>query len=153
MSSAGLKQLDHGIYAANVWLSEIMDDLDVDRHTAWCVLGAVLHTLRDRLSVEQIAHLGDQLPLIIRGLFYDQWNGAANNKKIRARADFLSRVKRRLKMKEVTVTDAVETVFGVLMRHPKGEIKKIIKTLPPAIRALAQAPQTQPSREPSLAWE
>ena len=81
MSFSGLKELDHGINSANVWLSEVMDKLDVDRHKAWRVLGAVLHTLRERLTLEQIAHLGDQLPLIIRGLFYDQWNVVTNNKK------------------------------------------------------------------------
>ncbi len=153
MSSAGLKQLDHGINAANIWLSEIMENLGVDRHTAWRVLGAVLHTLRERLTLEQIAHLGDQLPLIIRGLFYDQWNAVINNKKLRTRADFLSRVKKRLKMKEVNVAEAAEIVFGVLMRHPKGEIKKIIKTLPPALRALAAGPREQAATDTSLAWE
>jgi len=153
MSSAGLKQLDHGVNTANVWLSEIMDNLEVDRHTAWRVLAAVLHTLRERLTLEQIAHLGDQLPLIIRGLFYDQWNVATNNKKLRTRVDFLSRVRKHLKMKEVNVADAVEIVFGVLMNHPKGEIKKIMKTLPPAIRAFAMTREDLFSDESSLAWE
>lgn len=137
MSTTGLKQFDHALHVANGWLNEIMKTVPVDRHGAWHILGAVLHTLRERLTLEQTAHLGDQLPLIIRGLFFDQWNPTSKSPKMRTRTDFLTRVRRRMKMKEINVADATETVLGVLMRHPKGEVQKILRTLPPAIRELA----------------
>jgi uncharacterized protein (DUF2267 family) len=37
------------------------------------VLGAVLHALRDRPQIGLAVHLGAQLPLLVRGLYYDQW--------------------------------------------------------------------------------
>jgi len=41
------------------------------------VLGAVLHALRDRLQIGLAVHLGAQLPLLVRGLYYDQWHRAS----------------------------------------------------------------------------
>ena len=78
MSATGLEVLDRSLQTTNVWLKEIMQSEAVgpDRQVAWRVLGAVLHILRDRLSVNQVAHLGAELPIVIRGLYYDQWHPA-----------------------------------------------------------------------------
>lgn len=45
-----------------------MEELDwQDRHAAYLALRATLHALRDRLTVEEVAELGAQLPMLIRG--------------------------------------------------------------------------------------
>ncbi|AKB78938.1 hypothetical protein MSHOH_2455 [Methanosarcina horonobensis HB-1 = JCM 15518] len=36
-------------------------------------LRATLHTLRDRLTIEEIVQLAAQLPLPIKGMYYDGW--------------------------------------------------------------------------------
>jgi Uncharacterized conserved protein (DUF2267) len=36
-------------------------------------LRSVLHVLRNRLTPEQAVHLGAQLPLLVRGIFYEGW--------------------------------------------------------------------------------
>jgi uncharacterized protein (DUF2267 family) len=154
MSTTGLNHLDRAMHVANTWLSELMKALDIDRHTAWQVLAAVLHTLRDRLTNEQVAHLGGQLPLIIRGLFFDQWHTSPDLSKLRTQQAFLAHVSKRLKSKRrVDSKQAVETVFSVLAHHPKGEIEKIIKTLPPAIKSLAISGTAQFADPSAFAWE
>ena len=50
-----------------------------DRRSAYRALRSVLHVLRDRLTPEQAVHLGAQLPLLVRGIFYDGWRIAANH--------------------------------------------------------------------------
>ncbi len=67
MSANGLPVFDKTVQTTNIWLDQIMERLGPDRQVAWKVLGTVLHKLRDRLPVEAAAHLGAQLPLLVRG--------------------------------------------------------------------------------------
>src|ERR687886_176925 len=65
MSSTGLEVFDRTVQETNIWLGEIAEDLGPDRQVAYRVLRAVLHALRDRLTVEQAAHLSAQLPRML----------------------------------------------------------------------------------------
>ncbi len=144
----------HAAEVGNSWLNELMKGLTVNRHGAWSVLCAVLHTLRDRLTPEQIAHLGNQLPLVIRGTLYDQWRPGHKEKTIRKEADFLDHVQRLLPdTLKIDVKDAVKEVFAVLAQHPTGEILKIIRTLPPEIGALASQEPSPRQPDSAFAWE
>ena len=73
MSATGLEVFDKTLQTTNIWLNEIMDRLGPDRQLAWKALSVVLHKLRDRLPLELSAHLGAQLPLLVRGIYYDQF--------------------------------------------------------------------------------
>jgi len=72
MTATGLDVFDKTLQITNTWLDEIMSELGPDRHFAWHALGGVLRPLRDRLPADLAAHLGAQLPLLVRGLYYDQ---------------------------------------------------------------------------------
>ena len=52
MSTTGLEVFDKTVQTTNAWLKEIMEVMGPDRHRAYRVLAAVLHALRDRLSVD-----------------------------------------------------------------------------------------------------
>jgi uncharacterized protein (DUF2267 family) len=138
MSATGLDVFDKTIQTTNIWLDEIMDVIGPPRSTAWRVLGATVHALRDRLTVDQAAHLGAQLPLLIRGLYYDQWRPAAMPSRERNIDEFLAHVADGLHdTRPVNVREAVETVFRVLARHiAKGQADKVAGELPAEIRAL-----------------
>jgi uncharacterized protein (DUF2267 family) len=52
MSTTGLPVFDTTLQKTNMWLHEIMDDLQWDnRHKAYQALRGVLHALRDHLPV------------------------------------------------------------------------------------------------------
>jgi len=70
MSATGLEVFDKTVQTTNAWLKEIMEATGLDRRKAYRALAAVLHALRDRLTVDEVAQLGAQL----RGLYYDQWH-------------------------------------------------------------------------------
>ena len=76
MSANGLEVFDKTIQTTHIWLNEITEVIGPHRQLAWKVLSTVLHKLRDRLPVEVAAHLGAQLPLLVRGVYYDQFQPA-----------------------------------------------------------------------------
>lgn len=138
MSTAGLDIFDKTLQATNTWLGEIEAELGPERSLAWHALGAVLHAVRDRLPPELAAHLGAQLPLLVRGLYYDQWHHRAEPEHYRTLDEFLDRVGRGLKgAKPVDPLTAVQAVFAVLDRHlSEGQLGKVQDALPEGVRAL-----------------
>ena len=59
---------------AQHWLDVLTDTLGTeDRFFAYRALRAWCHTVRDRIPVPVAAHLGAQMPELIRGMFYDGW--------------------------------------------------------------------------------
>lgn len=138
MSTTGLDVFDKTVQTTNIWLDEIMARMGPDRRVAWHILGAVLRTLRDRLSVDEAAHLGAQLPLLVRGLYYDQWHPAAGARKERRQEEFLAHIGDGLKdTRPVNTKEAARTVFQVLTKHvTPGEINKIVTSLPADVRVL-----------------
>jgi uncharacterized protein (DUF2267 family) len=63
-----LDVFDATVHKTNEWLNDVMDALSSrDQHQAYAAMRATLHALRDRLTVEEVAQLGAQLPMLIRG--------------------------------------------------------------------------------------
>jgi uncharacterized protein (DUF2267 family) len=137
MASTGLDVFDKTLQTTNLWLDGIMAELGPDRQTAWHALGAVLRPLRDRLPLDLAAHLGAQLPLMVRGLYYDQWHPASQPERLRTLDEFLGRVGEGLQgIRPVDVRDAAGAVFRTLSRHADpGQVSKVIDVLPDEIKA------------------
>jgi uncharacterized protein (DUF2267 family) len=138
MSSMGLEVFDETLHKTNMWLKEIAQELSVDRHGAYQVLRAVLHCLRDRLTINEAADLGDQLPMLIRGVFYEAWHPAGKPDKIRSRDEFLTVITTRIAMKQsIDAENAARAVFRTLENHiSPGAIRDVISVLPEEIRTL-----------------
>jgi len=138
MSSTGLEVFDKTLQTTHTWLDEIMEKMGPDRQVAWHLLRAVLHALRDRLPIGLVAHLGAQLPLLVRGAYYDQWNASEEHLKQRSREEFLDRVAAELKgTRPINVVDGVRAVFQVLNHHVEpGQVQKVRDALPEPVRDL-----------------
>jgi uncharacterized protein (DUF2267 family) len=62
------------------------------RNQSYAALRAVLHALRDRLPVDESAQLAAQLPMLVRGIYYDGWDPSRVPVKMH-RAEFEARVR------------------------------------------------------------
>jgi uncharacterized protein (DUF2267 family) len=137
MSTNGLEVFDKTIQTTHIWLDEIRDALGADRHLAWHALGVVLRTLRDRLPVELCAHLGAELPMMVRGVYYDQFRPGAQPQPCRTLGEFYEHVERGMRqVRPIDPQDATAAVFAVLSRHiPHGQLTKVRDALASELRA------------------
>jgi uncharacterized protein (DUF2267 family) len=138
MSATGLDVFDKTLQTTNIWLNEITDRIGPDRQVAWKVLSTVLHKLRDRLPVELAAHVGAQLPLLVRGVYYDQFEPAKLPVDCRTPEEFTAEVAEWLSdIRPVDPEEAIAAVFGVLGRHlSEGQIAKVRGALPKGLGML-----------------
>ncbi len=141
MSTTGLEVFDKSVQTTNMWLDEIMENIGPDRQLAWHVQGAVLRATRDRLPPELAAHLGAQLPLVIRGTYYDQYRPSASTEKTRSLETFLSTIADELKFsRSVNTKEAVQVACSVPAKHADdGQVAKVWQALPQEIRQVATA--------------
>jgi uncharacterized protein (DUF2267 family) len=108
------------------------------RNQSYAALRAVLHALRDRLRVEEAAQLAAQLPMLIRGIYYDSWEPSRVPVKMH-KQEFLERVRRELPfdVKDDDVEPLVQTVLSKLRRYiTSGEWEDVKSTLPKGLAAV-----------------
>lgn len=136
MSAQGLDVFDKTLQTTHIWLNEIGEQLIPDRQLSWRVLGVVLRNLRDQLPVDLAAHLGAELPLLIRGAYYDQFRPAAQPARDRDLDLFIERVAADLSdARPADPRDATRAVLATLSRHiPRGQIAKVQDSLPQRMR-------------------
>jgi len=139
MSDTGITAFDRTIHTTNIWLHDLMDRLGwPDKHRAYHALRAVLHALRDRLSVDQAAALGAQLPMLVRGFYYEGWHPHGKPIKERKKEEFLAHIATAFPHDPLVNPEAVtRAVFEVIAKHVTlGEIEHVKITLPGEIRFL-----------------
>ena len=123
----------------NLWLREPCDELHWDdHHKAYHGLRAVLHVLRDRLPVPEAAHLGAQLPMLVRGFYYDNWKPSVTPVKIKTAQEFYDAVRRNFTMdRNVNPMRLTEAVLMLLCANTSpGEFEKIFEIFPPELREI-----------------
>jgi uncharacterized protein (DUF2267 family) len=135
---AHLDILDRSVEKANIWINEVAAELEGNRREAYRALRAYLHTLRDRLTAQQNALLAAQLPLLIRGIFWEGWQPSRTPLLYRDPVEFAERVRREAGLVgDTEAWFAVEAVAKVLRRHVSdGEIEDIVRSLPESLQGL-----------------
>ncbi|MGO8915081.1 MAG: DUF2267 domain-containing protein [Stellaceae bacterium] len=138
--------LDSTVQKTHEWLRDIKDGLGLDNdRAAYAALRATLHGLRDLLATDQVASFGAQLPVLVRGIYYEGWNPPSTLTGGRQRRDFLEAVRHQLR-EHLELCDAervARVVFDVVTMHvTPGEIEKIAHSLPREVRALWLQPSS-----------
>jgi uncharacterized protein (DUF2267 family) len=139
MSATGLEVFDTTLQKTNSWLKDLMEELGwSDRHRAYLALRATLHALRDRLTVEEVAQLGAQLPMLIRGFYYEGWDPTNKPLRVRHREQFLERILQAFRRDDgIDPEKVAPAVFTVLeKRVTEGEIEDVKHVLPAELRDL-----------------
>ena len=123
----------------HVWLTDLMGDLGWrDERRAYFALRAVLHALRDRLTVDEAVDLAAQLPMLIRGFYFEGWHPAGTPVKERHQSQFLDRVGASLRDDPgLDPETVVRAVFKLLRKHVSpGEVNDMKHMLPGELRNL-----------------
>src|SRR3954454_8877452 len=118
MSATGLSVFDTTVQKTNLWLKDLMEVLgweQTQKQKAYDALRAVLHALRDRLTVDEVAQLGAQLPMLVRGIYYEGWDPTCKPERVRHKDQFLARIRQQFKADDLVDPEQIaRAVFMVL---------------------------------------
>jgi uncharacterized protein (DUF2267 family) len=134
--------IERSVEKTHIWLKELGEELGgQDRQYAYRALRAVLHALRDRLPVDVAAKLAAQLPTLIRGIYYEDWDPSRTPLPIHDVDAFLQRVAHEGRMAgETEASLAVRAVVTIMRRHlTAGEIHEMLAVLPDKLKVLIEA--------------
>jgi uncharacterized protein (DUF2267 family) len=141
MSTTRLEILDRSVEKAHIWLNDLAEELGTDDiHEAYRVLRAFLHALRDHLSVDEAAQLAAQLPIFVRGVFYEGWDPSSTPTRTRDLDSFLARIAGDARLAgETQASFAATAACRVLQRHiSDGEGLRVLRVLPQPLRELLE---------------
>jgi uncharacterized protein (DUF2267 family) len=131
---------DKALSKTNVWLSDLSQELGwTNAHLTLLALRAVLHSLRDRLPPDEAVDLAAQMPLIVKGLYFDGWDPSATPVKARTKEEFLALVKKRLQrgILDPDPERVTRAVFKLIaQRVSEGEIRDVRGVLPAELAEL-----------------
>jgi uncharacterized protein (DUF2267 family) len=143
MSAKGLESIESTVQLTHEWVNDLNGRLDWSSpKDALRLLRAVLTTPRDHLSHEEAAQFAAQLPLLIRGMYYEGWKPAATPLRDRDLGRFVAAVEQGVSgTLDYRGSEDIVTVFKMLnIRVSRGEIADARAALPEAIRRLWPEP-------------
>jgi len=125
------------------WIKDVADGMgSTDMQRSYKILRAVLHATRDRLMPNEAVQLGAQLPMLVRGFYYEGWHPHGKPKRYRHKAPFLAEVEKETPgLDDVQLERAVTAVFQTLEAEiPGGELDQVRHALPAELRELWPIP-------------
>lgn len=145
MSHTNVTQLSHAAQHTQEWLKDLASRPPFETEDqAYSYLRAVLHVLRDRLTLEEAVHLASQLPMLVRGFYYEGWKPSRTPVAVKTPQEFFQRVDDELggtaPATRVAAVAATHTVLEFLedhvdageLRHVKGQLPRSLQGLFPA---------------------
>jgi uncharacterized protein (DUF2267 family) len=141
MPVSSIDSIERTVHKTNAWMSELASELGLEDgdQEAWRILRAYLQVLRKRLTVAEAAQFAAQLPMLVRGAFYDGFEPAHQPEKIRDRDEFLQRFEERAHPLSVDPGQAVAASTHVVRRHiTEGELEDVLAQLPTEVRELLE---------------
>jgi len=127
-----VKVIDRTVAKTNEWLERLSKELGTEDHQhAYIILRAVLHALRDRIGPEVSVHIAAQLPLLVRGIFYEGWDPGSTPEKMTL-DEFFVRVEREATLKSTAeAASATRAVMQVLWdEFAPGTMDHVVAVLP-----------------------
>ena len=139
MSSTNVSALDRSVQQTQAWLGHIASEMGWDDHEkSYVALRAVLHTLRDRLPPDEAVDLAAQLPMLVRGFYFEGWHPTDKPLTYRDKHEFVARVRNVApKLTAEEAERAVTAVFRELSTELEwGEVEEAREAMPADVRGL-----------------
>jgi uncharacterized protein (DUF2267 family) len=140
MAETGFASFDTTVDKTNHVLKEIEQAYGwtkEQRNRSYEALRAVLHAVRDRLPVDEAAHLAAQLPMLVRGIYYEGWDPSRVPVKM-GRDEFFDRVRREFPFEvDGGVERLTQVVLTALRKHiTDGEWEDVKSHFPKDLAAV-----------------
>lgn len=139
MSAQGLEVIDHTVQLTHEWINELRERLGWgSSRDALRLLRVTLAQIRDHLGHDEVAQLSAQMPLLIRGMFFEGWRPAQTPVRDRKVAHFVAAIEAQVAdVRDWRGEQDIACVFRTLdNRVSEGEIRDVKAGLPQAIREL-----------------
>jgi uncharacterized protein (DUF2267 family) len=142
--SMSISSLDKTYQKTNEWLTELADTtiFNGNKERAYTALRAVLHAIRDRVLPEQAAHFAAEFPVLLKGIYFDNWSLSTTPTKERTKAGFLAHIALELRhaLLDIDPQEAFRAVFRWLSRKiSAGALENVKQQLPHEVRELIDA--------------
>ena len=144
MTKTGVEVFDTTTQKTNEWLRDISQHLgDDNRRHAYLALRGTLHAVRDFLPIDESAHLSAQLPLLVRGVYFEGWDPSQTPTQERSRDSFLAHTEHAMERAlwnedtDISPEKAARAVLRVLSdRVSEGEMQQVRHVMPEPVRDL-----------------
>jgi len=124
---------DKTLHKSEAWLADLAAELGwEDQRRVYRALRVTLHALRDRLPLGEVAQLGAQLPMLIRGLYFEGWSPSRAPDKWLKKDQFLEIVEVAFGDEpDINAERVVKAVFRTIEKHVSaGESRDVAAVLP-----------------------
>lgn len=129
--------LEKHVAETQKWLNDIADLMGARNRPDWAyhALRGVLQALRDRMTPQEVFQLSAQLPLLIRGIYFEGYQPADKPEKIH-KEELLNRIEKEMGPAcDIQAKVAFMAVLKVLYDHvTEGELNDIYATMPKDIK-------------------
>lgn len=143
MAEHAVQPLEQSLYRTYQWIDDVSAGLGThDEEDGYHALRASLHAIRDRLSPADAAHIAAQLPIVLRGVYYEGWDPGDRPIGALSPDGFAARIGSELpEAAAIDPYDALRATVEVLQRRiPPGEVTDVLNLLPGEVEALTGAP-------------
>ena len=142
MSSTKVSSLDRSVQTTIEWLREIQEELMwPSEERVYAATKAMLNTLRDRMTFDEIFHLTAQFPLLLKGVFFDGYDPTGKPINVDRRDQFFDLVQERFEKRSgLNGEEITRAVLKVLYKKVgSGEMDDIKDNMPKDIQGLFTA--------------
>jgi len=139
MTTSGIPTIDHAPQVVAEWLNDLCEDLGwSDKGRAYHLLREVLHAVRDYLGPDEAVDLAAQLPVLVRGVYFDGWVPSRTPARPRHKDDFMARIESAFQKEPLDDPErAVTAVFALLRsKVSHGEFAQVANAMQKPLRDL-----------------
>jgi uncharacterized protein (DUF2267 family) len=138
MANDRITAFDQTTQKSNEWIGDLATELGiVSRKEAYRILRAGLHALRDQLDTPEAVHLSAQLPLLLRGVYFEGWVPGGRSR-VRSESAFLDLfMKHHGGRPHARPEQMIAAVGSVLSRHiGEHETEKALELMAVPVKSL-----------------
>lgn len=131
------------VHEAHDWVNELTGRLGwTSERDALRLLRTVLCNIRDHLPVNEMAQFSAQLPIMLRGMYFEGWQPKKTPTKDRHVDAFIAAIEDEVgDVLDYRGTEDIKAVFSVInARISRGEVEDVRANLPQALKDMWPAP-------------